>query len=97
LDGRALTVNIAKPREERPPAAAAAVVVNTAAAVAAVDVANTAVAAVAVADAVVATNSNGQIFQARSGFSGPRFFVFEIKLPPRAVFQPRETNGLSLM
>ena len=38
LDGRALTVNIARPREERP-AAAAAVVVNTAAAAAAVVIA----------------------------------------------------------
>ena len=32
MDGRALTVNVAKPREERPAAAVAAVVVNTAAA-----------------------------------------------------------------
>ena len=35
MDGRALTVNIARPREERPPAAAAASVANTAAAAAA--------------------------------------------------------------
>jgi hypothetical protein len=79
-------------------AAAVVVVITAAVAVAAVvDVVNTAVAAAAVADAVVATNSNGINFTARSGFSGPRFFVFEIKFLERARVHRRETNGLSLM
>ena len=66
LDGRALTVNIARPREERPAAAVAVVVVNTAAAavVAAADIA-----AAGNFAAAVRLNRTRQLFSGRGSAS----------------------------
>ena len=81
MDGRALTVNVAKPREERARAAAvAAVVVNTAVAVAAAAVA-------------VATKPHSVISGRGSGRTGPRLFCFRWpvhgrRVQPASIRQP---------